>query len=188
MTLGRARLSASLSRAIAGALAVAIGSAAIAEPAPAPARLPSRVFTCDVGHVVNFDSTKSQTPDQLKFDSHHRFVFTLPGGPGRTALPPDVNEKPEKVRAGSRIVSDPDHIAPQRKAQFDQVVDYWPQRIELMGLITNQLRNAIVIDHIDSANRTANLFMLRASELSHFEQGHIYQGTCKIKVAAAAKS
>jgi len=183
--LGRARLSASLSCAIAGALAVAIGSAAFA--APAPARLPARVFTCDVGHVVNFDSTKSQTPAELKFDSHHRFVFALPGGPGRTALPPDVNEKPEKVRVGSRIVSDPDHIAPQRKAQFDQVVDYWPERIELMGLITDQLRNAIVIDHIDAANGTATLFMLRATELTHFEQDHIYQGSCKIKVAPAAR-
>lgn len=168
MTLSRGWLLASL--------VSILGSAASA----APATLPSRVFTCDIGHVVNFDAAKRQTPAELTFDTRHRLVFALPGGPARTAPPPEAYDPPEQVRAGSRILSDPDHIAPQHKAQFDQVVDYWPERIELMGLIKDQLRNAIVIDSIDSANGTANLFMLRATELTHFEPGYIYQGTCRI--------
>jgi hypothetical protein len=188
MTLGRAGLPALLSRSIVGALAIALGSAACAEPATAPARLPGRVFTCDVGHVVNFDPVKSKTTGTLQFDSRHHLVFALPGGPARTGLPPDVNEPAEKVRPGSRIISDPDHIAPQHTAQFDQVVDFWPERIELMGLIKGDLRNAIVIDSIDPAKGTANLFMLRATELSRWEQDHIYQGSCKITVSASAKS
>ncbi|MBX9884095.1 MAG: hypothetical protein K2X68_03895, partial [Novosphingobium sp.] len=167
--------------AIAGALALALGSTAAA----APARLPSRVFTCDVGHVVNFDATKAQLAGELKFDRRHRLVFALPSGPARKAPPPDVGEPPEKVPAGSHILSDPDHIAPQRKLQFDQVVDYWPERIELMGLITSQLRNAIVLDRIDTKSGTANLFMVRATELTHFQHDHVYQGTCTIKIVSA---
>lgn len=168
MTLGRSLLMASLL----GALSTAASAA--------PESLPNRVLTCDVGHVTNFDAGKSQTPAELKFDSRHRFVFALAGGPARTAPPPDASKAPEKVRIGSRILSDPDHIAPQRKAQFDQVVDYWPDRVEAMGFIKDQLRNAIVISGIDPAAGTANLFMLRATELTRFDPGHIYQGTCRI--------
>lgn len=161
------------------ALAGAIGSPASA----AAPTLPARVFTCDVGHVTNFDASKRQTPAELTFDRHHRLVIALPAGPARTSLPPDVGEPPEKVRPGSRIVSDADHIAPQHRPQFDQVVDYWPDRVELMGLIKDQLRNAIVIDQIDLAHGTANLFMLRATELTHFDTQHIYSGTCRVRVS-----
>lgn len=161
-------------------LVMACGSAAIA--APAPKMLPSRLFTCDIGHVVNFDASKRQAPADLRFDTHHTLVFALAGGPARTGQPPEPGEKPEKVNQASRIIADPDHIAPQHRAQFDQVVDYWPDRIELMGMIAGDLRNAIVIDSYDPASGTANLFMLRASELTHFEQSHIYQGTCRVTV------
>lgn len=174
MKLGRGLLLASLLG--------ALGSTATA----APANLPDRVLTCDVGHVTNFDAGKSQTPAELKFDSRHRFVLALAGGPTRTAPPPDINDAPEKVRIGSRILSDPDHIAPQHKAQFDQVVDYWPERVEAMGFIKDQLRNAIVISGIDPAAGTANLFMLRATELTRFDPGHIYQGTCRISLPSPA--
>ncbi len=165
-------------------LFAAFGVSTSASPAQAAKLLPSRIFTCDIGHVVNFDASKRQTPTDLKFDTRHRFVFTLAGGPARTAPPPEPGDKPEKVNPVSRIVSDPDRIAPQHRAQFDQVVDYWPDRIELMGMIKGDLRNAIVIDSYDAAAGTANLFMLRATELTHFEQGHIYQGSCRVTLRA----
>lgn len=170
-------------------LVLGFGAAAAAAPAPAPApgMLPARVFTCDVGHVTNFDSTKRQSPADLQFDTRHKLVFALPAGPARTTLPPDVNEEPEKVSPGSQILSDPDHIVPQHQAQFDQVVDYWPERVELMGMIKTELRNAIVLDSYDAAAGTVNLFMLRASELTQYDKAHIYQGSCRVTLRAPAR-
>lgn len=168
-------------------LVAAFAVSAAAAPAVPRKLLPARLFTCDIGHVVNFDASKRQTPADLRFDTRHRFVFALAGGPVRTAQPPEPGEKPEKVDPASRIIADPDRIAPQHRAQFDQVVDYWPDRIELMGMISGELRNAIVIESYDPVAGTANLFMLRASELTHFEQQHIYQGTCRVTAQAPRK-
>jgi len=145
--------------------------------------LPNRVFTCTMGHVTNFDAHKAQTPADLTFDSHHRLVFALPAGPARTGPAPDVNDPHEKVPMGARILEDPDAIAPQRKAAFDQVVDYWPKRVETMGMIDMHMRNAMVIEGLSPDS--ANVFMLRASELTHFDPQHLYQGHCSVSHPAS---
>lgn len=165
---------------IAGVLAVAMPALAGTAAAAAPEMLPNRVFTCDVGHVVNFDPHIAQAPTDLRFDSHSRLVFTLPVGPRRTRPAPDVTDPPEPVPANAQIIEDPAHIAPQRHARFDQVVDLWPERIETMGMIDAVKRNAIVIDGIDPAAGRANLFMLRATEISQFDAGAIFQGACRV--------
>jgi hypothetical protein len=126
-----------------------------------------------MGHVTNFDAHKAQTPADLTFDSHHRLVFALPAGPARTGPAPDVNDPHEKVPMGARILEDPDAIAPQRKAAFDQVVDYWPMH----------MRNAMVIEGLSPDS--ANVFMLRASELTHFDPQHLYQGHCSVSHPAS---
>ncbi|WP_179505188.1 MULTISPECIES: hypothetical protein [unclassified Sphingomonas] len=148
-----------------------------------PVMLPNRVFTCTMGHITNFDAHKAQTPADLTFDSHHRLVFALPAGPARTRPAPDVNDPPEKVPAGARILEDPDAIAPQRRAAFDQVVDYWPRRVETMGMIDTHMRNAMVIEGLSPDS--ANVFMLRASELTHFDPQHLYQGHCRVSHPAS---
>jgi hypothetical protein len=43
-----------------------------------------------------------------------------------------------------------------------------------------------VLNPIDEANGKAWLFMLRATELTHFDLAHIYQGTCSILAGPAA--
>lgn len=115
--------------------------------------------------------------DNISWSSHCR--------PARAVQsPPDVGDAPEPVPAAARIIEDPDHIAPQLRARFDQVVDFWPERVETMGMIDRQMRNAMVIDAIDPRGGSANLFMLRASELTHFDAQHIYQGRCTITTPA----
>lgn len=148
------------------------------------AMVPNRLFTCAIGHVVNFDARLRQAPSDLRIDRQHKLVFALPAGPRRTKPAPDVGDAPEPVPAAARIIEDPDHIAPQLRARFDQVVDFWPERVETMGMIDRQMRNAMVIDAIDPRGGSANLFMLRASELTHFDAQHIYQGRCTITTPA----
>jgi hypothetical protein len=181
-----------------GALCLAIaaftGNAAAAKPTPP---LPDRVLDCQVRHITNFDPHLAQTASELQYDSVHRLVLFLPSIRPRTSLPPAPFDKPEKVDPRTRIISDPDKIAPQPHHRFARVVDYWPDRVELSSVIsgtdratltTSPLLNVIVINPIDVANGTTNLFMTRATELTHFQPNHIYQGSCAIHIGKPSGS
>ncbi|WP_226015761.1 hypothetical protein [Novosphingobium sp. FKTRR1] len=172
-------------RKIAVIAALLIGCAplsGLAKPAPAPNLLPHRILTCRLGHITNFDPSREQKASELKFDSTHAFALELPAIPRRTTPPPEAVDPPEKVDPRTRILSDPDHIAPQVKPVFDRVIDMWPDRVELTGMIRDPQMNVIVINPIDEAHGTANLFMLRASELTHFDEKALYQGTCAVEL------
>lgn len=168
------------------ALAILPGHTGAASVAARARMLPDRLLQCRIGHVVNFDPGHEQTAAELRYDSIHAFSLFLPAVPVRKHLPPETFEKPEPVNPRTRIVSDPDRIAPQPGHRFEKVVDYWPDRVELSSTITGPLLNVIVLNPINAASGTANVFMTRASELTHFDARHIYQGTCSVKIGAAA--
>lgn len=155
--------------------------------APA-ALLPDRTLTCRVGHVINFDPAKAQTMAELRYDTAHDFALFLPSIPARTAPPPEADEKPEPVDRRTRILSDPDRISPQPRGRFDRVVDYWPDRVELSSTIAGPLRSVVMLDKIDRTAGTANIVMMRASELTHFDPAHIYQGQCRFGAAGGPTS
>ena len=154
------------------------------EQAAQAKRLPDRLLTCAIRHIINFDPSKQQTEAELKHDSIHRFSLFLPGIAKRTSPPPEPFEKAEPVNPRTRIIDDPDGIAPQPGHRFERVVDYWPDRVELASTIAGPLLNVIVISPVDTVHGTANLFMTRASELTHVDAKHIYQGRCNVQVTA----
>ncbi|WP_428334850.1 hypothetical protein [Novosphingobium sp.] len=161
------------------AIAISIGLAAA--PAVAdPAQLPDRLLTCSIGHITNFDPHIEQTPDQLTFDGHHAFTLFLPGIPALVGRPPDAAEDAPPVDPRTRIVHDPDHISGQPSSQFGRIVDMWPDRVELSATIEGPLLNMIVVHPVDIEHGTASLFMMRATELTHYQPEHFYQGTCRI--------
>ena len=141
-------------------------------------RLPDRVLTCTVRHITNFDPGREQTAAELQFDSVHRLVLHLPPIAKRTTPPPEAFEKPDPVDPRTRVLADPDSIA--ATSQFDRVVDIWPERVELAATLQGNLRSVIVINAIDATARTANVFLTRATELTHFDASRIYQGACSV--------
>ncbi len=180
---------------VAGAFACALGLAPLQaakvtgarhRPAAKPARIPDRLLTCSIRHITNFDPAKQQTASELNYDSVHNLTIFLPSIAVRTKGPPEPFEEPEPVDPRTRILADPDHIAPQQGGKFERIVDYWPERTELSAKISGELLNAIVINGYDAANQTANFFMTRATELTHFEANHIYQGQCRVRIGVAA--
>jgi hypothetical protein len=150
------------------------------------ARLPDRLLTCSLRHITNFDPRKQQTAAELRFDAVHRFALRLPPVAVRTAPPPEPFEAAEPVDPRTRIVADPDHIAPQPGQHFERVVDYWPDRVELSSTIASNLLNVIVIYPINAAAGTANMFMTRATELTHFDVNSVFQGSCRVVDPASA--
>lgn len=143
-------------------------------------QLPDRRLECSVGHVINFDPGHDQSTAELRYDGFHRLVLFLAQDQRLTGTPPDANEGAPKVDPRTRIIEDPDHISAQTGGRFGRLVDLWPERVELSTPIAGGLLNAIVLRPIDEKAGTVNLFMLRASELTHFDPAHIYQGTCRI--------
>ncbi len=180
---------------VAGALALGVtlsplhatkAASARQKNAAKPARIPDRLLICAIRHVTNYDPAEMQTAADLKYDAVHRLTLFLPNSPVRTKGPPETYEKPEPVNPRTRIIEDPDHIAPLRRGRFERVIDYWPERAELSATISGDLINAIVINGFDPATNTVNLFMTRATELTHFQPEHIYQGQCQVRIGAAA--
>jgi len=157
-----------------------------AMPTRAANRLPDRMLTCSIRHITNFNPEKSQTAAELKFDSVHPFTLFLPGIVKRTTPPPEPFEKADPVDSRTRIIADPGKIAPQPRHRFERVVDMWPDRVELSSVISGKLLNVIVIHPIDMASGTANMFTTRATELTHFDAHHIYQGECKVLMTASS--
>ena len=150
-----------------------------AQAAPAPL-LPERVLTCRMGHVTNFDAHREQTAAELTYDGFHAFALRLGVTPLRAGPPPDATEAPTPIAPRTRILADPDRIAPQVSPRFERVVDQWPQRVELSAPIAGRVKNALVITGYDPARGTANLFMMRAAELTQFDPHQMYQGTCTV--------
>lgn len=150
--------------------------------------LPDRLLQCRLGRIVNFDPYHDQSAADLRFEGMHGFTLFLPGIAVRTALPPDPAEPPEPVDPRTRIVADPDGIAAQAGPGFVRAVDYWPERVELAGAVAGDMLNAIVVSGFDARTGTASLFMTHANELSHFDQDHLYQGTCSVRVGASARA
>jgi hypothetical protein len=153
-----------------------------ARPAQHPAMLPDRLLTCSIGHVINFDPHKEQTAADLRFDGFHDFALFLPAVPVLQGPPRDASEDALPVDPRTRIVRDPDHISGQPDHRFGRIIDLWPDRVELSAAIAGPLLNTIVINSINTAHGTANLFMMRATELTHFDATHIYQGNCRVTV------
>lgn len=168
------------------ALALTTSAANAARP-PAGPLLPDRLLRCSVGRVTNFDVHKEQTAAELTYDGVHSLVLFLPGIPVHKGHVPDATEDAGPVDPRTRIVSDPDGIAPQPKHRFDRVIDLWPDRVEMTSVIEGPLLNAIVLHPIDVASGHVNLFMVRASELTHFDPDRIYQGDCVVTTGAAAR-
>jgi len=150
------------------------------------ARIPARLLICSIRHITNYDPAEKQTAAQLSYDAVHRLTLFLPSIAVRTKGPPEPDEKPEPVNPRTRIIEDPDHIAPLRGGRFERVIDYWPERTELSAPISGDLLNAIVINNYDPVSKAANLFMTRATELTHFQPEHIYQGQCQVRIGASA--
>jgi hypothetical protein len=150
------------------------------------AYIPERRLTCSVRHVTNFDPNKEQTAAELHYDAVQLLTLVLPSIAVRTKAPPEPQDEPEPVDARTRIILDPGHIAPSKRGRFDRVIDYWPDRTELSAIISGDLLNVIVINNYDPANKTANFFMTRATELTRFQANHVYQGQCKVLIGASA--
>ncbi len=150
------------------------------------ALIPDRLLTCSVRHITNFDPTREQSASELNYDTVHALTLFLARIPVRTKAPPESFEKAEPVNRRTRITADPDHIAPQKGGRFERVIDLWPERTELSAPLGGHILNAIVISNYDAANGTANFTMTRASELTHFDPNHIYQGQCNVRIGAAA--
>jgi len=149
--------------------------------------LPDRLLECSVGRVINFDPSREQTAAELRYDGFHPLVILLASGRRLVGRPPDATEEAPPVDPRTHIVADPDHITAQPSDRFGRLIDIWPNRVEISTPIGGDMLNAIVLNPIDEATGRANLFMLRASELTHFDPAHIYQGMCQIKTAAATK-
>jgi hypothetical protein len=160
--------------------------AAQAREAEKSVMLPDRLLECSVGHVINFDPSHDQTAAELRYDGFHRLVIFLARNRKQVGRPPDATEDAPKVDPRTRLVADPDAISGQPGMAIGRLIDLWPERVELSTPIGGEMLNAIVLHPIDEAAGTLNLFMLRASELTHFDPAHIYQGTCHIKTGAAA--
>ncbi len=160
-------------------------SSAPAQAADEGVMLPDRLLECSVGHVINFDPSREQTAAELRYDAFHPLVILLAQGPQMVGRPPDALDAAPQVDPRTHIVADPDHITAQTSHRFGRLIDMWPRRVELSATIKGDLLNAIVLAPIDEAAGVANLFMMRATELTHFDPAHIYQGTCRIKVGGS---
>ena len=174
---------------VVAAVALALAAPAAAADsghAAAPAMQPDRLLTCQIGHVINFDKSHEQSAAELRYDGFHEFALFLPAIPVQTGRPPDAIDEAPPVDPRTRIVRDPDHISAQPNEHFGRIIDWWPDRVELSTAIDGPLLNAIVLRPIDSEHGTANMFMMRASELTQWQEDHIYQGLCHVVTGPAA--
>jgi len=174
------------------AVAVAVQSVASTQVAAADgakplSRLPDRLLDCTLGRAINLDPKRLQNNGEVHYEGAHHFQLFLPGIPARTTPPPDATEPPEPVDPRTRIVSDPDKLSTATGTGFDRVVDYWPDRVELVATIDDPLVSLIIVHPIDPARGTANLFLTRAKDLATFDLDHVYQGNCTVHLDQDAR-
>ena len=147
---------------------------------PAPRMLPNRLVTCRLGHAVNVDRTREQTADEVTYDSWHDFALFLPAIPARTTPPPDATDPAEPVNPRTRVVHDPDGIGAGTIGPFIRVIDIWPNRVELIKPMKDNVSKLFVLSEVDTAAGTARLFVTDAQDLATYDLGKIYSGACTV--------
>lgn len=148
-------------------------------PAAAPAMLPARDLKCRIGHAANVDASRIQSIGETRFDSWHDFGLFLPAIPVRTSAPPDATQPAEPVDPATRVTYDPDGIDSDSRTPFVRVTDTWPQQTELIKLITPSKAKLYILNNVDEAAGTAQLFVTDAYDLATFDWTKIYLGECR---------
>jgi len=166
-----------LVRTVFATLGIALAAPSFAQT---PKMLPDRLLQCTIGRMTNVDTKKEQTKADIIFEGSHRFDLFLPGIPARTAPPPDAIEPPEPVDPRTQVRADPDGLRAGVPEGFTRVVDYWPDRVELVTAMTDPLVHLIVIHPIDAAAKAANIFMTFATDLATYDMKRVYSGDCTI--------
>lgn len=166
---------------LAGSSAMA-GSAAATSPEQSVEMLPARTLRCTLGHALNLDPSKNQTIADIRYEGAHPFVLFLPAAPAWHGPPPEPTADPDPVDPATRVLYDPDGIAADMKPVFYRVVDLWPARVEMVGLIDAPLGRFIAISDIDTENGTANLFTTRSVDAGSLDIDNVYQGGCKVEL------
>jgi len=166
------------------ALTLLVGCAASTQAAvPAPdavPMLPGRTLNCTLGHALNLDPSINQTIADIQYEGAYPFSLYLPPAPEHQGLPPEPTDDPLPVNPSTRVLSDPQGIAADMRMPFYRVIDLWPQRVEMIGLIDPPLGRLIILSEIDPANGTANLFTTRAADAGSMDIENVYQGGCTI--------
>lgn len=146
-----------------------------------PGRLqPDRLLHCRVGRMTNVDPGREQRKDEIILEGSYAFDVRLPAIPVRTTPPPESTAEPEPVDPRTRIVVDRDGLFRDVPKGFDRVVDLWPDRVEMVTNIAPPLVNLMVLNSIDAARGTVDLFMTRATDAVTYDFAHAYQGTCTV--------
>ena len=167
----------------AAALAVsAAGPAAAAGEARSLPMLPARTLHCTLGHALNLDPSKNQTIADIRYEGAHPFVLQLPSIPAWQGPLPEPTADPDPVDPATRVLYDPDGIAADMKPTFYRVIDLWPARVEMIGLIDAPLGRFIAISDIDAEKGTANLFTTRSVDAGSLDIANVYQGGCKVEL------
>ncbi len=150
--------------------------------------LPARTLTCVLGRATNIDPSRNQTTADIAYEGLHPITLFLPSIPVRTGPPPEAVDPAEPVDPRTRIIADPDGLTKNFPRRFDRVVDYWPDRVEMTTTIQDPVVNMIIINPIDTASGTAQMFMTQATDVATFDMKHIYQGNCSVTLGATARS
>lgn len=164
---------------------------ASATPPPAkklkPDHLPDRLLDCTLGRATNIDPSRLQDNGEVIYEGAHRFRLFLPAADKRTTPPPDATEPPEPVDPETRIVSDKDMISVATSTGFERVIDYWPDRVELVSPIDPPQMSLLIVHPINEQTRQATLFLTRAKDLATFDLQHVYQGGCTVYLGDEAR-
>lgn len=142
--------------------------------------LPARELDCTLGRITNFDPQKNQQPGDFTTEGQHRLVLFLPSVPVRTAPPPDPIDPPEPVDPRTRVTADPDGLVADMAGPFTRVVDYWPERVELVAQTTQSASKLIIVDRVDESAGSANLFLTTANDALTFDKSRLFGGACRV--------
>lgn len=165
------------------ALLVVLSALPTQTTARAPASNPARVLDCTLGRALNLDPSREQTAAEIRYEGKHRFSLFLPSSPVRDAQRPGSEIVFTPVNPATRVIADPAGLRRGVPTGFGQVVDLWPNRVEMMQTIKAPLLHFIVISAIDTRRGTANLFMTTATDVASMNLKTVYQGPCKITLA-----
>jgi hypothetical protein len=141
---------------------------------------PARTLSCTLGHATNLDPTKDQSMADVQYEGKYQFTLYLPPVKMRSSPPPGADVPLEAVNPATRVVADPSGLRRGVPLGFAKVVDLWPDRVELTQTIKGPLVHFIVINQIDPALGTANLFMTTAEDIATINLKTVYQGPCRV--------
>ena len=149
------------------------------------AMLPARTLHCTLGRALNLDPSKPQTVADIQHEGAYKFDLFLPSIPAHAGPPPEPTADPEPVDPRTRVLSDPEGIAADMQPQFYRVVDMWPQRVEMLGMVESPMVRLIIVSDVDLAKGTANLFTTRAVDAASIDLDKVFQGGCTIEFGPA---